>query len=256
MGISTKSKWYYGHEITKENYTIDFNEGAGALKAVLNVGIYSLTDFVTEVKRALDDAGNLTYTVSVNRDTRLITISAGSNFSLLTTSGASIGTSAFSLIGFSGADKTGANSYVGGSASGYEYKPQLELQKYVPFENNVKSSLATVNESASGVVEVVSFGSIRYMECEVKWVTDQTIQSGAFIENDASAVANLRNFLAFAVKKGDMEFMPDRDTTSTFYKCILESTQASSNGVDYRITETAQLQNWYESGKLVFREVN
>ena len=52
-----------------------------------------------------------------------------------------------------------------------------------------------------------------------------------------------------------MEFMPDRDTPSTYNRCILDSTAASSKGTGFRINETAQLQNWYETGRLVFREV-
>lgn len=57
--IRTKSKFYYGHTIDSDNNLLDFKEGAGTeLTATLNVGEYSLTDFVTEVARALNAAAD------------------------------------------------------------------------------------------------------------------------------------------------------------------------------------------------------
>ena len=69
--IKTKSKFYYGHTIDIDNNLLDFKEGAGAeLTATLSVGEYSLTNFVTELIRALNDAGSLTYSGSLNRTTK------------------------------------------------------------------------------------------------------------------------------------------------------------------------------------------
>ena len=108
--LSTMSKWYYGHYIDTTNRNLPFNDGTDKV-AILNVGDYTLTEFVTETSRALNAASSLTFTVSVDRSTRLITIAAGSTFELQTTSGASA--NVFSLLGFSGADKTGTNTYTG-----------------------------------------------------------------------------------------------------------------------------------------------
>ena len=51
--------------------------------------------------------------------------------------------------------------------------------------------------------------------------------------------------------------MPDRDTPSTFTKCILESTPADKNGTGFRLRElySSGLTNYFESGTLKFREV-
>ena len=86
--LSTMSKWYYGHYIDQTNNILPFNDGTDKT-ATLKVGDYTLTEFVTEVARALNAASSLTFTTSVDRSTRLITIAGSSNFELSIASGAS-----------------------------------------------------------------------------------------------------------------------------------------------------------------------
>lgn len=257
--LNTRSSFYFGHLVDATNFTIDFSENSGAdvYSANLNLGTYSLTDFVTEVERAMNAEGGQEYTVTLTRSTRIITISAPSNFELLTSSGLTLGTSAFSLIGFSGADKTGFNSYDGNSPSGDEYRPQFYLQNYVDFDDIQEASSSSVSTSAQGVVQVASFGNNKFMECNITNITDLEKVKGNWIENDINAVQNFRNFMLYATKKGEMEFLPNRDDSSSFTKCILESTRMSRNGTGFTIYELygKGLPNFFESKKLKFREV-
>lgn len=251
--LNTMSKWYYGHFIDTTNNILSFNDGSDKT-ATLNVGDFSLTEFISEVQRALNAASSLTFTVSVDRSTRLVTIAAGSTFELQTTSGSPL--NPYSLLGFSGADKTGTNTYTGGAASGSEFKPQLKLQKYSPFGDEQLASYSNVAKSASGNVEVVSFGTDDFMQAEVAYQTNNNT-TGSAIENQANGLDNLRTFLQYAVLKRKMEFIPDRDTPGTFDKCILESTSASSSGTGYRLKEyLGSLPGFYSSGILKFRKMS
>ena len=254
MGLETKSKFYYGYTVDSNNNKIDFNEGGGELTGTLSFGDYSMTDFASELSVALNDAGGQTYTVSVDRDTRAITISASLNFDLLISSGTNSGTSVYTTAGFTGADQTSTNSYTG-SATGSEYKPQFLLDQYVPSENNKERLFSTRKESASGKVEVVSFGTVSNVTMNITFITDINQGTNGAIETDLSGVSNARLFLDHITEVKPVEFMPDRDTTSTFEKLILLSTPQSKDGTNYELKElfSKGLANYYETGKLLFR---
>jgi hypothetical protein len=246
------SKWYYGHYIDQTNNILPFNDGTDKT-ATLKVGDYTLTEFVIEVARALNAASSLTFTTSVDRSTRLITIAGSSNFELSIASGASA--NPFSLIGFTGTDRTGSNSYTGNVASGSEFKPQLKLQKFVNFGDNQVASYSNVAKSANGTVEVVSFGTDDFMTCEIAYQTNNNV-TGSAIENQSNGLDNLRTFLQYATQKRKMEFIPDRDTPATFTKCIIESTNASGAGTGYRLQEyLGRMPGFFSSGTLRFRKV-
>lgn len=257
MTILTRSAWTYGHEVTSLNQFIPFDEGGGEINGTMNIGSYSLEDYATEIARAMNAVGGQVYTTTVNRSSRTITISATSNFDLLFSSGVTAAASIRDLAGFGTADFTATNSYEGGSASGEIFIPQFKLQDFVDFQDKVESNEASVNQSASGKVEVVTFGRTEFMECNVKYQTDNELYFNGSIENDPSGVANLRNFLDYIVGKGDIEFIPDRDTPTTFTKCILESTQSSKDGVNYQLFELygEGLIGFFETKRLTFRKV-
>lgn len=259
MTIKTKSSFFFGHEITINFFTIPFNEGAGDLSASLNVGTYSLTDFVIEAERAMNDAGTQTYTVSVDRTTRLITISAGSAFDLLFATGSTSGTSIFALLGFAQSDFVSLTTYTGTLGSGSEYKPQFILQNFVDFDNREDSVESSVNESASGLVEVVSFGKKNVMSTNIIFITDlqQANCLGSVIEDNSIGVSDARDFMEFIVGKGNIEFIPDRDAPSTFTKCLLETTPESREGTSFELKELLGrgLAEYFETGELAFRKV-
>lgn len=257
MSLSTLSMFYYGHEVTASNCYIDFDEGGSELTAVLTLGTYSLTDYLVEVKRAMEAVGALTYTVSVARATRLITISAGSNFSLLTTSGTNALFSAYSMIGFSGSNKTGANNYTGSAASGSSYTPQFKLQNYVASTDKKKYFEGVASRSVTGITEFVHFGLESMVEFNIRFATDIPQPSSGPITSNASGVANLRSFMNYIIKKAPFEFMPSSSVPGTFETLILESTKADSKGMGYELEEqySKNLPGYFDSGLLTARVI-
>lgn len=256
MSLTTFSKFYYGHTIDSTNSSIDFNEGSGPLLAVLNRGDYSLTNFLAEIKRAMEAVGTNTYTVSVDRATRKITISTGSNFSLLVSSGTHLGTSAFGLMGFTGSDRTGASTYQGNAGSGFEYKPQAILFDHIAPENWVDKNDAVVNSSASGRVQAVSFGTVRYAQLNIKLATNKTVSANQVgIENQVNGLDNLRAFMEYGITKAEFEFIPDRDTPSSFYRVLLDRTEDAKDGTSFKLKELKGGPGYFESGKLVLRVI-
>lgn len=263
--ITTKSMFYYGHEVDADNNLLDFKEGAGAeLTAQLNVGEYTLTDFVTELARALNAAGALTYTVTVNRTTRIITISATGAFTILGATGTHAGNLCLELAGFSLVDTSSDTSHAGSSASGSVWRPQWTIQEYVSFDDNVSSIDGIKRESASGQVETVTYGKRYIMEGNFKFITNvyqppmSSTNASRELENDSSGVSNARAFLAYATEIKPLEFIPDRSDASTFESCILESTPESQDGLAFKLKELygMNLSGYYETGLLKFRRVS
>ena len=255
--ISTLSVFYYGYTITEDNLYLDFDEGGSELTAEISVGSYTPTEFAVALKTALDAAGALTYTVSFARATRYITISATGNFTIRSNTGTHVGTSPFSIMGFStAANYTGAATYTG-TASGSSYEPQYLLQDYIASTDYQEAVDASVNKTASGRVEVVKFGTQAFMECNIKFATDILQPSGGPITNSATGVSSLRSFLQYCVTKGPLEFMADKDTRSTYETMILESTPESQNGTGYRLKEMYDTgcAGYFQTGRLRFRVV-
>lgn len=253
MSIETYSVFNYGHTITDDNKFINFNEGGGELSAQISVGSYTLGEFTDAIALAMNDVGALEYTVTLDRSTRFITVTSTAAFDLLIASGTNSAISAYGLMGFFGADLTGLLTYEGGAASGSQFEPQNILQSFIPFENNVRNTNSSVNQSASGVVEVVTYGQVRFMECNIVPQTD--VPNQGYIKNDVAGLANLRDFLSYSITKAPIEFVPDIDTPSTFTKCLLESTRQSRDGVDFKITQFKKLFKYFQSGQLTFREL-
>lgn len=258
MTISTMSAFFYGHDVTELNYALNFDEGSGELLASVSIGDYTPEQICDAVASAMNSSGTQEYTVAFDRDTRKITISAASNFSLLIVSGTSSGLSIFSLLGFTGiADLTGAKTYTGASTSGSAYFPQIPLQNYTSFANWLVPSGAKTNVSADGSrIEVVSFGEQRFMEFELPFITDIDT-TGSPIEYNATGVSDYIAFIEYAITKSVLQFIPDRDTPETYDDCILESTVESKEGTAHKLKEmySRKLPGYYDTGKLVFRKV-
>jgi hypothetical protein len=252
-----KGKFYYGHTVNLSNY-IDFKEGAGSpLAARVDVGEYSLTDFCNKVATALNGTGTLDYAVTVDRATRLITISASGPFTLLGATGANIGFGLFNLMGFLNVDTSSATSHVGDFASGSEWVPQFWPQSGVSFENQQIPIDGSVKQSTSGIVEAVRFGVKKVMEANFQYITNIGMPTGAPIDNDQQGIENARAFLEYVTTKADIEFMSDKDLPSTFVKCLLEKTPESQDGLGFRLKEmySQGLTGMYETGIISFRQI-
>jgi len=262
MSITTIPLFYYVAPITSSNNFLNFREPNAVLTtektAVLQVGARTPTDLATEIERGLNDTGENTYTATFDRDTRLITISADDTFELLVSSGSNIGLGVFSLIGFTGADRTGASSYIGNATTGSQYKPQFLPQRYLDFENNIGRIQATVNESTSGTIETVTFGSRAFMEMNLRYITSEPKGKDNPITNNPTGREDANAFLDFATQKREMEFMKDNSNTASFDKVLLESTPESRIGTDYRLKEQISqgFSEHYETGNLTFRRID
>lgn len=258
MALTTRVAFTYGHTIDNTNNFINFSEDGGVteLAATVDVGSYFLNEFGNKIAQAMNTIGDNTYIVTLDRATRTFTISADANFDLLVTTGSQVNISAFSLMGFT-TDRSGADSYVGDTASGFVYEPQAPLIDYQPFENNQQSVQARVNESSSGDnIEVVKYGTRKIMSCNIKYATD-LLNGSEFITNDASGVSKLRTFMQYLVTKAPIEFIPDKTDFTTFTSCILESTRQSRDGVGFELRElyTEGLSFYFETGILQFRQI-
>jgi hypothetical protein len=259
MALFTRSVFYYGHEVTQNNRIIPFNEGSGELNAYMRITTYSLENYAQEMARAMTEVGTQVYSVTIDRATRKLTISATSNFDILFSTSLTSTVSARELSGFGDNDYTGSNSYEGINGSGFEYKPQFKLQSYVDFQDNIEANESKVNVSATGITEVVSFGRTEIMECNITYATniEQSVKYGN-IENNPSGVEDLRHFLNYIIGKGDIEFMPDRDDADTFTTCFLERTKKSQDGTGFNLSELTgrNLTGYFETGKISFRKVD
>lgn len=259
MSIETYSIFYYGIEIDTTNQNLNFDEGGSELTAVIDPGTYTHSDFATAIKTAMDAAGALTYTVTFNRNDRTYTISSTSNFSLLISSGSTVGSGPFTLMGFTGSDLTGGSSYTGNNPSGSVYEPQFKFQNWVSDQDNQSKVDAQVNESASGEVEVISFGSRKIIELNIKYATDRDVSKSGHIKNNPSGVANLRLFMQYAISKGSFELMEDIADRSTYKKVILESTPEDRKGTAYKLKEfsiSGGPTGFYETGIIRLRNLS
>lgn len=258
--IYTYSKFYYGHKITQQTNIIPLREGSTEIDVELRIGTYSLTKYKEEIQRALRQFGTQEYVVTLDRDTRFLTISAPLDFDLLFQTGQLSGLSNPELLGFAVIDFTGENSYTSSFGSGKSYSPQFLLQNFRDFKDNLEGIQSTVNETASGIVETISFGNKRLMECEIKFITDNLVGSGlteGYIKNNPTGIEDANEFLREIIFKGDLEFIPDIDNPNEFTTCILEKTPESGQGTSYVLKEMLdiKLNDFYQTGKLTFREV-
>lgn len=255
MALSTRSKFFYGWEVLPTNKYIDFNDGTSTLQAELTIGTYTPDGLAQEIALKMNSVASVNFTVTFNRSTKKFTISSASNFQLLFGSGLQYAQSIASMIGFAASDYTSANTYTSPVSSGYEYAPQFYLQSYKPTSNNRSAIDAVVNKSASGVIEVIKFGSERFMSCEIIFITDIYQALGSVITNDQNAVSSYISFIEWCTNKSKVQFMPDINNLSTYQDFILESTDASSDGLDYELIELYDrgLANYFRSGNLKFR---
>lgn len=254
MSLTTFSAIYYNFEFDEDHQYINFDEGSGEETAQVELGEFTATGMAIAIQTALNDAGTLTYIVTFNRADRSFTIEANGNFDLLVSSGSS-GASAFSVFGFTGADRTGSDGYTGG-VSGSEYIPQFVLQDHISTDNFQKLVSPSVNKSANGEVEVIRFGTEKFMQVNIKFITNLEFASdGKWIRRNPTGVEDVQDLMRYLTQKKPFEFMPDELDRNTFQTFILETTPDSQNGTGYKLKELydKNLPNFYETGVLLFR---
>jgi hypothetical protein len=257
MAILTYSAFNYGHKITSDNQNINFSEnGVDELTAIIPVGSYTLGDFVNAISVALNKYGTLDYSVTLDRVTRKITISANASFELWVVTGSLINVSTFPLMGFTGTDRTGASTYESDSPSGYQYSPQFLLQNFTDFEDEQRKAEASISQTASGRVQVTSYGEVKIMSANITLATN--IPDQVAIRENLNGVSDLREFMIYSIEKNPLEFIPDENNPNIFTKCLLEKTPESSEGVGFKLKElySRNLTGYFETGDLQFRKID
>lgn len=254
MTITTKSSFYFGHEVTDSNKTFVINEGVDNIDVSIESGTYSLTSFANAVANALNGAGDNVYNVLIDRTTRKLTINSDNNYDLLYSARPT--NSLFELLGFT-SDKLADISHEADIGSGSVYYPQFKLQDYMPFRDNKSFLQGKINESASGIPEIVSFGTLRTMDLNITFINDEQQSIDSPIENNGTGVEDARDFMEFCINKSYLEFMEDREDADTYYTVMLEKTPASSDGIGYSLKNLAsrKLPKYYETGKITFRNI-
>lgn len=252
MSLTTFSTFYYDYEFDENYMSINFDEGGSELTGTVELGSFTPTEMAVQIQTAMNDVGGQAYTVTFNRSDRTFTISATSNFTLRVSTGSS-GNKAFSKFGFTGSNRTGANTYTG-SPAGSEYLPQFILQDHIPTTNNQRLVSPAINKAASGKVEVIRFGVEKFMQCNIKYITNK-ISDGKIIRNNPTGVSDAQSFMQYLMTKKPVEFMPNELSRNTFETFILESTPDYQNGAGYKLKELYDigLPEFFETGALVFR---
>lgn len=258
MALKTKSSFFYGFQITENNRYLDFSEGLTIYSVSIPVGSYTFTSVLVSLVNAMNAVSANNYVASYDRNYSSLSISGSTVFSVLGTSGVRSSQSILSTLGMSTADQIGLTSLNSVSQAGRVYNPQFTLQDHIAPENNKKSLTATVSKSASGdKVSVQSFGEERFLECNIKYITEISQGECAKLSDDPNALANVRSFMDHCISKQYVEFMPDIDNKDSFDTFILESTPESQDGTAYRLKELygQGLPFYFETGVLRFKKV-
>lgn len=255
MALENHSKIYFNFKITETNKYIDVVFSAVTYAVELSTGSFSPTDLATHIASKLNETVASGFIVSFNRSTRKITISHGSNFSLLFSTGTFATLSVRDLIGFNSTDYTGSNSYESAIAAGSEYNTQFYFQSYKSTSQNRKAIDGVVNKSASGAIEVIKFGNERFMECEMLFITNIIQTPESIIRTNVTGVEDYISLIEWMTEKSPFEVMIDESKPSEYQTFILESTEQDSKGLDYELIELydRSLPLYYRSGKLKFR---
>ena len=158
-------------------------------------------------------------------------------------------------MGFPLADQTGANSYSGIDVIGKEFLPQFFLLDYTPPENLQEAVDASINETGSGELEVIRYGTKKLMRCNIDFVTNENMGADSWIETNSTGIEDCLDFLRDITQKSKIEFMPDRDNASDFKTFVLESTASNRSGLGYELREkTGEGQiGYFTTGLLTFR---
>tara|TARA_R110002051_G_scaffold75594_1_gene137428 strand:- start:1290 stop:2087 length:798 start_codon:yes stop_codon:yes gene_type:complete len=262
MGFCNNIKNYpafnYGHSIDNSNRFINFSEDAGVtqLTAAMDIGSYTLQQYTDLIAKALNSAGDLEYTVLLDRLTRTFTISSTANFQLLVASGNNISNSAFILMGFKVlTDLTGSNVYTSDSASGSQYVLQTELKNFSDFPRNKEKAEAVKRTTPNGIVETISYGVIERMKCDIPMVTDITPQQ--YIRETNTGVQEIEDFLDYIIGINPIEFVYKLGEPNVFTNCIVDKTKSNSKGLGRELVERIKdkLPGYYEIKGLVFRKI-
>ena len=242
--ITTKSAFYYGYEVTEENNQIRFNDNGGVKIAKIAHGLYSMSEYAIAVQEAISEVAHFlnTPTVTIDRN-RVMTITTTGLMELVVEVFNEL--SAYPMMGFTTSRPIGT-SHTGDVASGSAYYPPYYLQDYVNPEHNIEYKDASETESASGRFSAVVFNKARYMECNIKFITDK--EMSALHNSGTGSVDSANHFMQYISNRAKIEFIPDIEDTSTFYTLRAEN-------FNYKLKEDTSFKDTFSTGNIKFRVV-
>jgi len=250
MALRARSLFLYGFEVTKNNSSLDFRSvNAGPVKlATLNIGFYSLTGLMKEIKRAMEAADPLnTYTVTADRtvnsgqENRVRIATSGLYLDLLFGSGPRVGSSIAPYIGFNAIDRSGGLFYIGNSSAGTPLISELVAYNYTA-PTMMRNVFGAVNIAADGTKEAIVWQIQKFFSMNFKQ------------EPEAKVITQWTEFMTWAIQQKPLEFTPEITSPTTFFDCTLESTDRDQKGLGFQMKE--QLPDfpfYYQTGLLKFR---
>lgn len=255
--LKTYSEFNYGHTITEDNFYFPIIFNGETFNVELRVGTYTLGNFVGELSRALTTIPGIEFDLSLDRETRIITIEADQTFTIPTQSSNLVNNSCYSLVGLDGtSDLSGSSSYSGSQGSGFVFVPQFRLQDYIDFEDDQEFLKSSLTETGSGLTQVTSFGIAKTMSCNIKYQTNIVPQGGGLLE-DPEGEDNLRKFMSYVITKAPIEFVRDNENRNDFVNCFLNSTAKSKDGTGFTLRElyAEGIAEYFETRTITFREI-
>jgi hypothetical protein len=254
--IQTRSAFIYDTRIYPQKNLISFDEGSGEIVAEIEAKDWAFSEIAQAIEDAMNAVGGQEYTVTLSFDTRLITISASSNFSLNGTLASEPALLANSRLGFQlGTNYSGFNSYSGINPFGKVYVPQFLLQSYSPPELSKESIGANYYESASGDGELVRLGQKQIVEMNITLATNLPQSERSPIKNNPQGKDQLIELMDHLIDKSKVEFLEDKDAPDNSMILRLESTLGYGDGTGFKLKELyAQgAPEYFETGILTFR---
>lgn len=255
--IKTHSRFLYGISICGGKNILFVDEGFGEVEVSIPASPgYTFGELAEVVSGELNRSLTGSYSVEVDRVKKGLRIRSSSTFSILSSSASDSSRSVLGDLGFlTEGDLTGASEYASIFPIGREYRTQFMLQGFSNANQEVRLSKASVNESASGIEELVHFGEQRFVEMSFNYITDIYQACSSPIRNNPCGVSDFNEFINWMIFKGNVEFMPNEDDANCYHVLRLESTPGNKSGTGFKLKElyARGLPDFYESGKLRFR---
>lgn len=251
MALRSESLFLYGIEVNAGNEWIDFVRvlAGPEISAQLNRGYYSLSGYLTEIKRALEvvDTTN-TYTVTADRtingglENRITIATSGAFLEILFGTGTHATASIAPTAGFALTDLTGATSYTGTSTCGTAFLSTMTGYNYLPSSMNQKV-FGAVNVSAAGIKDALVFAIQQFIEATFMY------EPAEKVEDDWVP------FFEWAIQQRPFDFTPEITFPNTFFDVTMETTQVDGKALAFRMTEmlSQNFPNIYSTGPLKMR---
>jgi len=257
MAQANRALFLYGYDVTDFNKYINFqNINLGpVLTAVLNVGNYTASQFMLEIKRAMEFVDGVnTYTLFLDRSinsgasNRLHVSTSGSFLSILFGTGINAATSPYGLMGFNPADYTGSTTYTGSSQSGVVLIPEFATWNYLG-PNEMVEQDGVKNITSTGIKETLVFAQMTFFQGEWRYLSN---------ELGRTQLTEWTTFLKYATQQLKFEFSPSiYENYDEFYQATVESTPADGNGMKYKLElmVSTGLFRFYSTGSIKFRVI-